>query len=127
MGHQRFQVGVVGVGLEAESVLQGDGEGDDEVECRELGEEVGFAGLGVLVVSLFGVDPDMAGQVTGRLAQLSPILAPLDIPLVGAGGAERNSQTHHETQHGEQETRDHEGLHELGDAGDQGGPATNED
>ena len=60
---ERLQVGVVGVGFEAESVHEGDGEGVDEVEGGEFGEEVCFPVFCVLVVAFFDVDPDVAGQI----------------------------------------------------------------
>ena len=61
IGDEGGEVLVVGVRFEAEAVLEGDGEGGDEVQGGYLGEEVGFPDLRVLGVPLPGVDPDVAG------------------------------------------------------------------
>ena len=42
-------------------MLEGDGEGVDEVQSGQFGEEVGFTDLLVYGVPLFGVDPYVPG------------------------------------------------------------------
>jgi len=61
VGDERVEVVVVRVGFEAQLVLQGAREGDDEVESGEFGEGVRFAEGGVGVVAFLGVDPDVPG------------------------------------------------------------------
>ena len=61
VGDEGAEVIVVGVGFEAEVMLEGDGEGVDEVQSGQFGEEVGFTDLLVHGVPLFGVDPDVPG------------------------------------------------------------------
>ena len=95
------QVVVVAVGFEAQSVLEGDGEGVDEVQSGQFGEEIGLSVFGALRMSLRGVDPDVSGQVPGCLDQLRPVFAAFDVALVGARGAEGDSEADDETEHGE--------------------------
>ena len=89
VGDERAEVVVVGVGFEAEAVHEGDGEGVDEVQGGDFGEQVGFADVRVVGrVPLFGVDPDVPGQVARGLDELGPVLAAFDVAFVGARGAE---------------------------------------
>ena len=121
---ERFEVLVVGVGFEAEAVLERDGEGADEVQRGQFGEQVGLA---VLAFSLLGVHPDEPGQVPGGLDELGPVFAAFDVALVGARGAEGDAQTDDETEHGEQEIGYHERVPELAYTCDDGGPDGDEE
>ena len=85
---ERGWVVLVGVGFEAETALEGDGEGVDEVQGGQFGEEIGLAVLGALRVPLRGVVSDVPSQVPGYLNQLRPVLAAFDVALIGARGAE---------------------------------------
>ncbi len=121
------QIVVIGIGFEAEASLERDGVCVDEVERRQLGQEVRFAVLGVLRVSLLNVDPDVAGQVPGHLDELGPVLAAFDVAFIGAGGAERDAQTHDETEDREEQVRDDERVPELRYACYDGGPDGDEE
>lgn len=102
-----LQVIVIGVGLKPESVLQGIGKCNDEVECGELGKEVCFPLLRILIVPLICMNPNVAGQIARRLNQLSPVFATVDISLIRTRRAEGDAETHDKTQHGEQDIRNH--------------------
>lgn len=113
VGHERLEVVVVGVGFEAESSFQGDGEGVDEVEGGEFGEEICFPFLWTHVVAFVGVNPDTASQIPRRLDELGPVLAAFDVALISAGSTERDTQTDDETQDCEQQVRHDELVPEL--------------
>ena len=73
------------------------------------------------------MDPVDAAQILRRQDELGPVLATLGVALVGGGAAERQPQTDNETEDGEEERIDAEGLDELGDAGEHGRPSANRD
>jgi hypothetical protein len=53
-------IGVVGVGLEAELVLEGYGECEDEVDTRDLAEEIFLAKI---TFSFLNVNPEVSCEV----------------------------------------------------------------
>lgn len=124
---QGLQVVVVGVGFEAESVFQCDGEGIDEVEGGEFGEEIRLSVLGARVMAFFRVDPDMTSQVPRGLDELGPILAAFDVTFVSTGSTEGNAKTDDETQDGKQQAGYDKRVPELRYARYDGGPDGNEE
>ncbi len=97
-----LEIGIVGVRLKAEFMFQRHSERNDEVQRRYFGQQIRLPQPRILLVSLIGMDPDLPRQIPRCLAELSPVFAPIHIPLVGTRRAERNPKTDDETEHGEQ-------------------------
>lgn len=104
---------MVGVGLEAQLVLEGDSECDKKVhrrtnypfalanvrsdkqerECLQLGKDVFFLAVGALL----GVDPENPPEVLGCQYKLGPILSALHVSFVGTRIPEAQAKTDDET------------------------------
>ena len=100
-----LKVFVVGVRLEAETVLECHGERNDEVQCADFGEKV-LLSEDRVGVALFGVNPDETGEMLRHKAELGPVFTSLVVALVGGGRAEAESETDDETEHCEEELVD---------------------
>jgi hypothetical protein len=72
-------IGVVGVRLETEFVLEGYGECEDEVDTRDLAEEIFFAEI---AFSFLDVNPKVSGEVTALNRDSCPCFASVGITVL---------------------------------------------
>lgn len=59
------------------------------------------------------MDPNVAGKISRRLAELRPELPTIDVSFVCARGAERYTQTDDEAQDGKKYIRHNKFVHEF--------------
>lgn len=115
--------------LKPQLMLQGNRKRRDQIHPRHLPQQILLPQLRILLIipPLITMHPDDPAETLRRKDKLGPVLAAVVVALVGRGGAEGETQGHDETHDGEEEVGDAQVVHELGDAGYEGGPDADPD